>query len=339
MSGSRRSTEPVPQVVRMARRGRGRTVAVMLTAERSEPATDNRRLTAAIELRGLTKRYGRSRGIDDVNLVVQQGEVFGFLGPNGAGKTTTIRTLLGLLRPTSGNALILGADAQRDGVLARSRTGFLPGDFDFDPRVSGGELLDLLADLRGVSDRTFERELVRRLGAELHRPLGDLSRGNRQKIGLVQALAHHPPVVVMDEPTSGLDPLMQEEFERLVDELRSGGTTVFLSSHNLDEVERMCDRVGILRDGHLITVESVDALTGRALRRIVVTFEDDKPTDDLAHVPGVSHMQAHGHRLTFSLAGDLDPVLDIVAAHHVVDLEVTRPSLEDAFATYFGSAP
>ena len=320
----------------MAHRGRGHTVAVMLTAERSERTTDGRRLTAAIELRGLTKRYGRSRGIDDVNLVVEQGEVFGFLGPNGAGKTTTIRTLLGLLRPTSGMTFILGADTQREGVLARSRTGFLSGDFAFDPHVSGSELLDLAADLRGVADRTFERELVHRLGAELHRPLGDLSRGNRQKIGLIQALAHRPPVVVMDEPTSGLDPLMQEEFERLVDELRTDGTTVFLSSHNLDEVERLCDRVGILRDGRLVTVESVEALTGRALRQFVVAFDDAVPVDDLARIAGVSDMQAHGHRLTFSVAGELNPVLEVVAAHHVIDLEVTRPSLEDAFATYFG---
>ncbi len=273
-----------------------------------------------------------------MSLVVERGEVFGFLGPNGAGKTTTIRTLMGLLRPTAGTALIFGADAEREGVLARSRTGFLPGDFDFDPRVSGAELLDLLADLRGTTDRSFARELARRLGAELHRPFGDLSRGNRQKIGLIQALAHRPPVVVMDEPTSGLDPLMQEEFERLVDEQRAGGTTVFLSSHNLDEVERMCDRVGILRDGRLVTVESVEALTGRALRRVVVAFGDGVPADALAHVPGVSDMQAHGRRLTFSLAGDLDPVLDVIAAHHVIDLEVTRPSLEDAFAAYFGGA-
>jgi ABC-2 type transport system ATP-binding protein len=308
-----------------------------LTPSPGSRGADGRSAVTAIELRGLTKRYGRSRGIDDVSLVVERGEVFGFLGPNGAGKTTTIRTLMGLLRPTAGAALILGTDMQHDGVLARSRTGFLPGDFDFDPRVNGAELLDLLAELRRASDRTFERELAQRLGAELHRPFGDLSRGNRQKIGLIQAVAHRPPVVVMDEPTSGLDPLMQEEFERLVDELRAGGTTIFLSSHNLDEVERMCDRVGILRDGRLVTVESVEALTGRALRRVIVAFDGGVPVDDLSHIPGVSDMQVHGHRLTFSLAGGLNPVLDVLTMHHVVDLEVTRPSLEDAFAAYFGS--
>jgi ABC-2 type transport system ATP-binding protein len=294
-------------------------------------------VTAAIDIHGLTKRYGRARGIEDVSLVVEPGDVFGFLGPNGAGKTTTIRTLLGLLRPTAGTAQILGADVVKEGVLARSRTGFLSGDFDFDPRVTGDELLDLLADLRGVTDRSFASELARRFDADLRRPIGDLSRGNRQKIGLIQALGHRPPVVIMDEPTSGLDPLMQVEFERLIEELRVAGATIFLSSHNLDEVERMCDRVGILREGHVVAVETVEALTGRALRRVVVAFDNGRvPVDELARIPGVTDMETHGHRVTFSVAGDLDPVLGIVAAHHVVDLEVTRPSLEDAFAAYFG---
>jgi ABC-2 type transport system ATP-binding protein len=297
-------------------------------------------VTAAIETVGLTKHYGRARGIDDVSLSVEPGEVFGFLGPNGAGKTTTIRTLLGLLRPTAGTARIHGADVVSEGVLARSRTGFLPGDFDFDPRVTGDELVDLFADLRGVSDRSFARELARRFDADLQRPIGDLSRGNRQKIGLIQALAHRPAVVVMDEPTSGLDPLMQEEFDRLVDELRGAGSTVFLSSHNLDEVERMCDRVGILREGRLVAVESVEALTGRALRRVVVAFDNGGvPSHELAHIAGVRDVELHGHRLTFSVAGELDPILRLIAAHHVVDLEVTRPSLEDAFAAYFGDRP
>jgi ABC-2 type transport system ATP-binding protein len=297
-------------------------------------------VTAAIETVGLTKHYGRARGIDDVSLSVEPGEVFGFLGPNGAGKTTTIRTLLGLLRPTAGTARILGADVVSEGVLARSRTGFLPGDFDFDPRVTGDELVDLFADLRGVSDRSFARELARRFDADLQRPIGDLSRGNRQKIGLIQALAHRPAVVVMDEPTSGLDPLMQEEFDRLVDELRGAGSTVVLSSHNLDEVERMCDRVGILREGRLVAVESVEALTGRALRRVVVAFDNGGvPSHELAHIAGVRDVELHGHRLTFSVAGELDPILRLIAAHHVVDLEVTRPSLEDAFAAYFGDRP
>ena len=222
--------------------------------------------------RGADQALRSARGIDDVTFSVMTGEVFGFLGPNGAGKTTTIRTLLGLLRPTAGTARILGHDVWRDGVAARARTGFLPGEFAFDEQVTGEELLDLFADLRGIGDRAFARSLAGRFEADLRRPLGELSRGNRQKIGLIQALVHRPPVVVMDEPTAGLDPLMQEEFARLVGELRADGTTVFLSSHNLAEVERMCDRVGILRDGRLAAVESVEAITGRALRHVTASL-------------------------------------------------------------------
>ena len=247
---------------------------------------------AAIETLALTKRYGRARGVEDVSLRVEPGEVFGFLGPNGAGKTTTIRVLVGLLRPTRGVARILGHDAGRDGVAARRRTGFLPGDFAFDERVTGHELIDLLADLRGVDDRRYARELAERFGAALDRPLGELSRGNRQKIGLVQALVHRPPVVVMDEPTAGLDPLMQEEFVRLVAELRRSGTTVFLSSHNLPEVERMCDRVGVLREGRLVAVEAVEEMTGRALRRVRMRFDGPAPADEFAQVSGVSRVCA-----------------------------------------------
>jgi ABC-2 type transport system ATP-binding protein len=203
--------------------------------------------------------------------------------------------------------------------------------------VTGGELLDLFADLRGVPDRGYAGELAERFDADLRRPIGELSRGNRQKVGLIQALVHRPPVLIMDEPTTGLDPLMQEEFDRLVDELRDAGTTVFLSSHNLDEAERMCDRVGILRDGRLVTVESVAALTGRALRQFAVTFDDGIPAAELRALDGVGDVAAHGHRVTFSVAGDISPLLGLLARHHVVDLEVTRPSLEDAFAAYFGA--
>ena len=194
--------------------------------------------------------------------------MFGFLGPNGAGKTTTIRTLLGLLRPTGGQARVLDLDIRTDGVAIRARTGNLPGDFAFDERVTGEELLDLIEDLRGVGDRAFARTLADRFRADLGRRLGELSRGNRQKVGIIQAVAHRPELVIMDEPTSGLDPLMQEEFYRLVAELREGGSTVFLSSHNLAEVERICERVAIVREGRLVTVETVSEVLGRAFRHV-----------------------------------------------------------------------
>ena len=294
-------------------------------------------LPAAIEAVALTKRYGRGRGVEALTLAVAPGEVFGFLGPNGAGKTTTIRMLLGLLRPTSGRASVLGHDVWRDGVAARARAGYLPGDFAFDDRVTGAEMLDLLADLRGVGDRAFARALAQRLEADLHRPFGELSRGNRQKIGLIQALVHRPPVVVMDEPTSGLDPLVQEEFAALVDELRDDGTTVFVSSHNLPEVERLCGRVGILREGRLVAVEAIDDLTGRALRRVRITLGDDASPAEFAQLPGVRELRVDERRLMFTVAGELDPVVRAAARHHVADLEITRPSLEDAFTAYYGA--
>jgi ABC-2 type transport system ATP-binding protein len=218
---------------------------------------------STIETYGLTKFYASHRGIEDVSMKVEPGEVFGFLGPNGAGKTTTIRTLLDLLHPTTGTARIFGLDSQRDSVSIHGRLGNLPGDFGFGKTATGEEAIRLLARLRGVEDVGRTEALARRFRADLTRPLGQLSRGNRQKIGLILAVFHQPELLILDEPTSGLDPLMQEEFMALVREERDRGCTVFLSSHELDEVERVCDRVGIIRDGKLIAVEQVDDLLGR----------------------------------------------------------------------------
>jgi len=290
----------------------------------------------AIDTTALTKRFGRSRAVADLSLTVPHGEVFGFLGPNGAGKTTTIRMLLGLLKPSSGSARVLGHEAWRDGPAARRGVGYLPGDFAFDPHVTGAELLDLLAAVRGAGDGAFVRGLARRLDAELDRPMGDLSRGNRQKIGLLQAVAHRPPLLIMDEPTSGLDPLVQDEFADLVGELRADGTTVFLSSHNLAEVEKLCSRVGILRTGRLVTVERVDDLTGRAIRHVHVRFGEPVDPTSLIALPGVQGLAGHDAQFTFTVSGSLDTVLELLAAHPVAELEVTRPSLDEAFAAYYG---
>ena len=207
---------------------------------------------AAIETEGLTKYYGEQRGIEDVTIAVEEGEVFGFLGPNGAGKTTTIRTLLDLLHPTRGSARVFGLDSRRDSVAIRRRLGNLPGDFGYGKRPTGREALALLARLRGTDGLGRAEQLAERFHADLDRPLGELSRGNRQKVGLILALFHSPDLLVLDEPTSGLDPLMQEEFLALLHEERRRGCAVFLSSHELDEVERVCDRVGIIRDGRVI---------------------------------------------------------------------------------------
>ena len=288
-----------------------------------------------IETEGLTTLYGNSRGIEDVTISVNAGEVFGFLGPNGAGKTTTIRTLLDLLHPTRGSARLFGLDSYRDSVAIRARLGNLPGDFGYGREASGREALRLLARLRGIAGLGRAEALAERFRADLDRPLGQLSRGNRQKVGLIQATFHEPELLILDEPTSGLDPLMQEEFLKLVAEERDRGCAVFLSSHELDEVERVCDRVGIVRAGRLIAVERIAELLGRARRRVVVELAGPDGIEDLRAVPGVEGLTVAGARVTFSFAGDLDPVVKALAAHHVVDLEATHPSLEEVFLAYY----
>jgi len=291
--------------------------------------------TAAIETEALTKRYGRHRGIKDVTFSVRSGEVFGFLGPNGAGKTTTIRTLLDLIHPTAGSARLFGLDSRRDSVAIRARLGNLPGDFGFGRESTGREALQLLARVRGVDGTARAEELAARFRADLDRPLGQLSRGNRQKIGLILATFHRPELLILDEPTGGLDPLMQEEFLALVAEERDRGCAVFLSSHELDEVQRVCDRVGIVRGGRLIAVERMADLLGKARRRFTVELADPDGAERLRSLPSVEDFAADGSRVTFSAGGDLDAVVRELAGHHVVDLEATHPSLEEVFLGYY----
>jgi ABC-2 type transport system ATP-binding protein len=295
-------------------------------------------MTAVIELDRLTKRYGAARGIEDVTMSVETGEVFGFLGPNGAGKTTTIRTLLDLLHPTSGSARVFGLDSRRDALAIRARLGNLPGDFAYDPRLSGRALVTYLAQLRGMDGLGRAAELAERFEADLERPLGELSRGNRQKIGLVQAAFHDPELLVLDEPTSGLDPLMQEAFLAFVGEQRERGRTVFLSSHELDEVERVCDRVGIIRQGHLVAVEDVAEVTGRSFRHVSLEFAERVDPDEFRRLPGVIDLEPDGRRIAFKATGALDPVIKAAARHTVTDIELARPTLEEVFLTYYGGA-
>jgi ABC-2 type transport system ATP-binding protein len=290
---------------------------------------------AAIETEGLTKFYGEARGIEDVTMTVEAGEVFGFLGPNGAGKTTTIRTLLDLLHPTRGRARVFGLDSRGDSVAIRARLGNLPGDFGYGKQARGREALALLARLRGVEDLSRAEQLAERFRADLDRPLGQLSRGNRQKVGLILAVFHRPELLILDEPTSGLDPLMQEEFLALVREERERGCAVFLSSHELDEVERVCDRVGIIRGGRLIAVERVGELLGRAQRRVSVEFEERLDPAWLAGLPGVADLEVDGTRARFHLGGGPDPLLKALAAHPVAEIEIAHPTLEEVFLTYY----
>jgi len=288
-----------------------------------------------IETHELTKRYGSARGIEGVSMTVEPGEVFGFLGPNGAGKTTTIRTLLDLLHPTSGSATIFGLDSHRDSRAIRARTGNLPGDFAYDPRLTGHELVSFIAELRGMRSLGRAPELAERFRADMDRPLGELSRGNRQKIGIVQCAFHDPELLILDEPSSGLDPLMQEEFLGFVAEERDRGRTVFLSSHELDEVERACDRVAIIRDGRLVAVESVEEVTGRFYRHVMLEFADAFDPAEFARIPGASRLVREGRRLTFRAEGEIDPVIKAAAHHTVAELELGRPTLEEIFLTYY----
>jgi len=293
-------------------------------------------MSVAIETEELTKRYGRkARGIEDVNLVVAPGEVFGFLGPNGAGKTTTIRTLLGFLRPTGGRARVFGLDIRRQSVEIRARAGNLPGEFALEDRMTGEGLLRFFARLRGVRDLGYAHELAERLGADLRRPMRRLSRGNKQKIGLVQAMFHRPPRLILDEPTGGLDPLVQEEFLDIVEETKAEGRTVFFSSHVLSEVERVCDRVGIIRDGRLVTVEPTHALVDNAFRHVRLTFDAPVDRELFEKLRGVEDLRVEGPRVFLTLHEAPDEMVKLAARHRLVSLEYERPTLEEIFLTYY----
>jgi beta-exotoxin I transport system ATP-binding protein len=290
---------------------------------------------AVIETDALTKRYGTTRGIEDLSMAVDAGQVFGFLGPNGAGKTTTIRTLLDLLHPTSGTASVFGLDSRRESRAIRARAGNLPGDFACDPQLTGRELLGFCAEARGMRDLGSAPVLAERFEADLDRPAGDLSRGNRQKLGVIQALFHDPELLILDEPTTGLDPLMQEEFLAVVSEHRDRGGTVFLSSHDLDEVQRACDRVAIIREGRLAAVEQVATLRGRSYHHVAIEFASAVDPREFARIPGVTGIKVEGSRVSFRAQGELDAVVKTAARHTVVDMELTEPTLEEIFLTFY----
>lgn len=289
-----------------------------------------------IQTENLTKFYGSSRGIIDVNLSVTEGEVFGFLGPNGAGKSTTIRLLLDFIRPTKGRALIFGLDSHRDMLEIHRRVGLLPGDLALYPKLTGGENLKYLANLRGGVDWSYVEELAERFDADLSRKVKNYSSGNRQKIGLIQAFMHQPELLILDEPTSGLDPLIQQEFYKLVKETQQNGQTIFLSSHVLPEVERVCNRVGFIREGRLAAVEEVSALKDKALRHLEIVFDGDAPADHFRGLPGVRDVTAHNSHLMCTVAGAMDPLIKEAAHHTVVNMISHEPNLEEIFLTYYG---
>ena len=289
----------------------------------------------AIETSGLTKRYASTTAVAGLNLRVEPGQVFGFLGPNGAGKSTTIRMLLALQRPTRGRAAVLGLDAAQDSIEIHHRTGYLPGDLELFPRLTGRQHITWFARARGIHDGALARQLIDRFKVVTDRPVRELSKGNRQKIGLVLAFMHRPELLILDEPTSGLDPLIQHEFEELLRETAAEDRTVFLSSHDLDEVQRTTDRVAIIKDGKLVAEDTVDGLRRSAPRTVEVRFRHPVDPGELSAVDGVTVTASSGRHLTLSLTGEIGPVLTVIAARDPVDLTVRPADLDELFLAYY----
>lgn len=290
----------------------------------------------AILTDNLTKYYKKQRGVVELNLSVRRGEVFGFLGPNGAGKTTTIRLLLGLLRPTAGGASVFGLDTVKDSVEIRRRTGYLPGELVLYENMTGENMLKYMASLRGDVSWEYVEELAERLDCNLSQQIRSFSRGNKQKIGLIQALMHQPELLVLDEPTSGLDPLVQHEFYHLIAEACAAGQTVFLSSHNLPEVERVCDRAGIIREGKLITVEEIANLKERALRKLEIHFEGPVEKGAFQSLPGIRELKWQNNTLRCEVIGSLDPLIKTLAQFNVTNFISHEPHLEEIFMAFYG---
>lgn len=282
----------------------------------------------AIEAVGLTKDYGTQRGLDQLDMTVEHGEVLGFLGPNGAGKSTTIRLMLDLLRPTSGTIRVLGADPA-SGPKLRSRIGYLPGELALEGRQQVGELLGFFARLRGTVPFHRIADLAGRLGLDLSRQVRSLSKGNKQKVGIVQAFMHEPDLLILDEPTSGLDPIVQQTFLEMVREARNAGRTVFMSSHVLSEVEETADKVAIIRDGRLVLVS--DLASVRRVRRFEVTFAHPVTATELGAPRGVGDLRLDGSKLNGTVDGAVDDLIKALARHTVVSLRVDDPDLEELF--------
>jgi len=289
----------------------------------------------AIAITGLSKDYGSGHGLFALDLEIERGEVFGFLGPNGAGKSTTMRLLLDLIKPTSGSASVLGLDTRERSLEIRRRVGFLPGDFALYPKLSGATVLDYLGALRGGVDRRVRDSLAERFDADLDRPIRELSTGNRQKLGLIQAFMHDPEVLILDEPIAGLDPLVQQSFHRLLAEVSARGHTVFLSSHTLSEVERVTHRVAILRAGKLVVVDSLENLRKVAVQRLEIEFSAPVSVETFRALPGVREATVDGSRLTVAFEGSADAIVKAAAAHRVQAIRTRDDDLEEIFLRYY----
>jgi ABC-2 type transport system ATP-binding protein len=294
-------------------------------------------LAAIIEVDKLTKSYGGKRGIIDVSFSVPEGEVFGFLGPNGAGKTTTIRSLMALIRPDSGTARIAGLDCWNQSVEIKRLVGYIPGEPSLDPNLTGGQILEYFANLRGGVDRAYLKKLIERFDLDTSRKFRQYSTGNKRKVVLIQAFMHRPRVLILDEPTSGLDPLNQQEFDSMVKEAGEEGRTIFLSSHVLSEVEKTCSRVAIIREGKIVRIGGVAELKDIKRYEINISFGQAVPAEIFKTVDGVAEVEQlnNGHAVRIAMQGPADAVIKVAARYPVVSFTSYEPSLEDIFLRYY----
>ncbi len=295
---------------------------------------------AMIALDKLSKRYGRAPqlALNKVSLQVHEGEVYGFLGANGAGKSTTIRTLLNFIQPTGGSATIMGHDIVQDTVVVKRHVGYLAGEVALYGNMTGKQFLDYMAELQPLKHKDYAEGLARRFDANLQAPIKELSKGNRQKIALIQAFMHEPGVLILDEPTSGLDPLMQEEFFKLVNETRERKACMFISSHNFSEVQRMCDRIGFIREGKLVAEQTLADLADQASHTFKITFHDAAPLADLKKLDSAKITAHSEHHLTISIRGELQPLFAILARHRVLQFEQQEVNLEQQFLRFYRKA-
>ncbi|MCP4500691.1 MAG: ABC transporter ATP-binding protein [Deltaproteobacteria bacterium] len=292
----------------------------------------------AIHARGLTKHFGDVHAVDNLDLTVSRGEVFGFLGPNGAGKSTAMRLMLDLIRPTSGSVSIMGFDSRKDAVEIRRHIGYLPGDLALYPALTGKQLIAYFANLRGGVDWNYVGELSERLSADLDVKISDYSTGNRQKVGLIQAFMNKPTLVMLDEPSTGLDPLVQQEFQAMLREITDEGRTVFLSSHTLSEVDRVADRVGIIRKGNLVVVETMEQLKLKAIRHVTFHFSAPIPKDTFNGVTGVEEATYDDEKVVLAFKGSMSDLVKTASRFEVINMNSAEGDLEEIFLTYYRDA-
>jgi ABC-2 type transport system ATP-binding protein len=292
-------------------------------------------MSAVLELKKLTKKYGAAVGVENIDLAIAGGSVVGFLGPNGAGKSTTINMIVDLICPTSGSISVFGMDSVADSVAIRRRIGFLSGDIGLDGRLTGAQQLEYFAHLQGGVDKDYLASLVERLQCQTSKKIKELSRGNRQKIGLVAALMHKPDLLVLDEPTSGLDPLVQAEFNKLIVEHKQAGGSAFVSSHVLSEVQEICDEVAFIRQGRLLAVRAVSSLAEGATKQVALKGASKKVADSISKLSGVSRKSLQGNVLHFAFNGDINALLKVVASHKLQDVTIADTDLESVFMDYY----